>query len=632
MQINHGALPLIMGNYASNFGINLYMYGAAAYTDGKNITIPRLNFNNPEEMDLAFGYVAHECGHVRYSDFDVFGKSYDKAGILPRIFNALEDTRIENLQIANWPGLRKTFNNIVGKLDESVCRYLKNCKNRASLITAFLDCSNRVRCLNQNSGNSLKAARTRLKKIIPETVIDAIEEKAAGSVNCRDSAEVLELSREILNIFMNCFELANDEYMRQKEADKESSEKAGNAGMFSESSWNGGRTSDSIECSEPLKIQGKTGAPFQTDLFDSVFNGSEGSSGANGGEAITSTEPKSHVEQSLGEYGEFLSEFGTGDVDGNGSRRRQKMIREFEKIIGRMKEPFSFSENSQCDRRHPDLATIIENCSAKSKGAVDIGSLVSRNSAPAKDLSLYRKVLNDNTLRADISHLVKGYEEWNYGAASSGRCLDVRRYQYTYGGKLSDDVFKKKSPRRALNTTVHLLVDISGSMSRPCRPDSKVTRSQVANHLALSLAMSLENVRNVDNRVIYFPGNCCEYEEVYRSGQSLVERATYFDLMPRGCTPLAQALLYSMSNMPSVDKYHRNIIIVITDGEPDNYDFATEMLNKAKGNNIEVYALRVAPNGDRLRTLFEESVDIGNASELPAALTELLAHKVFSYC
>ena len=84
--------------------------------------------------------------------------------------------------------------------------------------------------------------------------------------------------------------------------------------------------------------------------------------------------------------------------------------------------------------------------------------------------------------------------------------------------------------------------------------------------------------------------------------------------------------------MPSVDKYHRNIIIVITDGEPDNYDFATEMLNKAKGNNIEVYALRVAPNGDRLRTLFEESVDIGNASELPAALTELLAHKVFSYC
>ena len=75
-QIRTGALPLIMGNYASNFGINLFMYGSSAYTDGKNITIPRLNFNNDEEMDMAFGYVAHECGHVRYSDFKVISNSF----------------------------------------------------------------------------------------------------------------------------------------------------------------------------------------------------------------------------------------------------------------------------------------------------------------------------------------------------------------------------------------------------------------------------------------------------------------------------------------------------------------------------------------------------------------------------
>lgn len=215
--------------------------------------------------------------------------------------------------------------------------------------------------------------------------------------------------------------------------------------------------------------------------------------------------------------------------------------------------------------------------------------------------------------------------------ASSGKCLDVRRYQYTLGGKLSDNVFKRKQPKKALNTSIHLLVDISGSMSRPCRVNSTETRSQVANHVALSLAMSLESVKNVDNRVIYFPGNCCEYEEVYHSGQSLVERATHFDLMPRGCTPLAQTLLYSIHNMPCVDKYHRNIIIVITDGEPDNYEFARDMLNKAKSMNIEVYALRISPNQGRLTDLFEEHVDMSDASELPEALTTLLARKIFSY-
>ena len=554
-QIKTGALPLIMGNYASNFGINLFMYGSSAYTDGKNITIPRLNFNNAEEMDLGFGYVAHECGHVRYSDFEVIGKSFEGTEVLKNLFNALEDTRIEYLQIKNWPGLRKTFNNLVKRLDEQVCRFLKTCKNRASLITVFFDCSNRVNCLNQSSENSLKMAKTKLKKLLPETLLTALQEKAMQSVKCRNSAEVLELSREIMNSITKTIEFMNDQHA---EAEQEKG---------------------------------------QTDLFDDSDSLSE-----------------------------KVKNLGLGTPD---SKTSKSMVKEFEKIISKMKEAIEI--NSTLDRKHPNMESVLEACSAKSVGAVDIGSLVSRNSDPAKDLSLYRKVLSENTLRNNIHHLVKGYEEWNIGSASSGKTLDVRRYQYTLGGTLSDRVFKKKMPKKALNTSIHLLVDISGSMSRPCSDGSNTTRSQVANHVALSLAMSLESVKNVDNRVIYFPGNYCEYEEVYRSGQPLVERATYFDLMPRGCTPLAQTLLYSIHNMPCTDKYHRNIIIVITDGEPDNYQFARDMLAKAKSMDIEVYALRIAPNQGRLTDLFEEHVDMSEASELPEALTTLLADKVFNY-
>ena len=556
-QIKTGALPLIMGNYASNFGINLFMYGASAYTDGKNITIPRLNFNNPEEMELAFGYVAHECGHVRYSDFDVIGKSFEGGEVLKSLFNALEDTRIEYLQIRNWPGLKRTLNVLVQKLDESVCRYLKSCKNKTGLITSFFDCSNRVNCLNQSAEKSLKAAKTKLKKLLPETLITALQEKAKLSVKCRNSAEVLDLSREIMNIISKTLDFLNDQ-----KAERENAE-------------------------------------GQTDLFDNSL---------------------AEKVKKLG----FIGKLGTDE-----QKLTKALTKEFEKILSKIKGSFELDEH--LDRKHPDFTSVLEACSAKSKGAVDIGSLVSRNSAPAKDLSLYKKVLSENSLRNNIQHLVKGYEEWNTGLASSGKCLDVRRYQYTLAGKLSDNVFKRKQPKKALNTSIHLLVDISGSLSRPCRVNSTETRSQVANHVALSLAMSLESVKNVDNRVIYFPGNCCEYEEVYHSGQSLVERATHFDLMPRGCTPLAQTLLYSIHNMPCVDKYHRNIIIVITDGEPDNYEFARDMLNKAKSMNIEVYALRISPNQGRLTDLFEEHVDMSDASELPEALTTLLARKIFSY-
>ena len=552
-QIRTGALPLIMGNYASNFGINLFMYGSSAYTDGKNITIPRLNFNNDEEMDMAFGYVAHECGHVRYSDFKVISNSFDGTEALEGLFNALEDTRIEHLQIKNWPGLKKTFNNLVMKLDESICKYLKNCKNRTSLITLFFDCSNRFYCLNQSTEKSLKAAKTKLKKILPETFISALQEKAQQSVKCRNSSEVLVLSRQIMDSIIKAIEFMNDQ-----KAEREN-------------------------------FQG------QTDLFDNSL--------------------------SLNQKIKGLEEFA--------GLNENKVAKEVEKILGKMKDAVEL--DNALDRRHPDFASVIEACSANSEGAVDIGSLVTRNSAPAKDLSLYKKVLSENSLRNNIQYLVKGYEEWHTGSASSGKTLDVRRYQSTLGGVLSDRVFKKKVPKKALNNSIHLLVDISGSMSRPCHENSTETRSQVANHVALSLAMSLDNVKNVENRVIYFPGNFCEYEEVFRSGQPLVERATYFDLKPRGCTPLAQTLLYSIHNMPCADKYHRNVIIVITDGEPDNYSFARSMLDKAKALDIEVYALRISPNQGRLRDLFDEHVDITNASELPEALTTLLAQKIFSY-
>ena len=147
--------------------------------------------------------------------------------------------------------------------------------------------------------------------------------------------------------------------------------------------------------------------------------------------------------------------------------------------------------------------------------------------------------------------------------------------------------------------------------------------------MALSLAMGMEGIRNLTCKVSYFPGNFCEYEDVYQTGQSLVERATYFDLTPRGCTPLAQTLLATTSKMGTTDKYHRNIIVVITDGEPDNYEFAQNMIQEAENKGIEVHALRISGRLE-LRNLFKSCIDVKDASELPDAMKKLLSEKIFS--
>ena len=46
MKISSGVLPLLIGSYARRYGVELLMYGHTAYTNGKQITIPRLDLSD----------------------------------------------------------------------------------------------------------------------------------------------------------------------------------------------------------------------------------------------------------------------------------------------------------------------------------------------------------------------------------------------------------------------------------------------------------------------------------------------------------------------------------------------------------------------------------------------------------
>ena len=573
-KISNGALPLIMGNYASKFGVNLFMYGNSAYTDGKNITIPRLDFENEEEMEMAFGYVAHECGHIRFSDFSSIKRAIEESSRLMYLFNALEDVRIEYLQSRDWPGLTKSFNFLVEKLEGDLVRCIKKTDDLTSLIIIYLSVFGRNNCLKQPTKKSLKAASKKLSSHIPETLISYLNSLVLKVTRCKNSNEVLDIAKKIINIIKKYVERVNDDFNNKAEVDANSNAKAKGCGV-------------QLSCFD------FDNAGFNVDSNDDFYKG-------------------------LSEYGCCISGDEVKTLEG-----------EIATIVAQMEEVFEeIDENERHVIKLPSVDSLLEKTSRNSPNARDIGSLVAKNSKPADNLDLYHKVLSDNSLRCNISSLVKGYESWHLGNNNHGRVLDVRAYYNSMEGKLSDRIFKRKVMHRAVNTTFHLLVDISGSMSRECERGGKC-RYEVANHMALSLAMAMEGVRNLDLRVAYFPGNFCEYEEVYHTGQPLVERATYFDLRPRGCTPLAQTLLSCISQMPDTDRYHRNIIVVITDGEPDNYSFAESMIAKAEAKGIEIHALRVSDRL-KLRDLFKSCIDVKDASELPKAMTELLADRIFA--
>lgn len=109
----NGAFPIVAAALGNSLGVKVRVGGCVARTDGKTITVPAYNQDDPYYKDIAWGYLAHEAAHVRFSDFDEFARAATSP-IRKKIVNIIEDIRIENAIIKLYPGAKQT----IQKLDE----------------------------------------------------------------------------------------------------------------------------------------------------------------------------------------------------------------------------------------------------------------------------------------------------------------------------------------------------------------------------------------------------------------------------------------------------------------------------------------------------------------------------------
>jgi cobaltochelatase CobT len=82
-----------------------------ASTDGSTIHLPTIR-NEPGAKSLAWGYLAHEAGHIRHTDFQVWSTLTGQP-LTRSITNILEDVRIENAMIGSYPGTRLSLDAVL---------------------------------------------------------------------------------------------------------------------------------------------------------------------------------------------------------------------------------------------------------------------------------------------------------------------------------------------------------------------------------------------------------------------------------------------------------------------------------------------------------------------------------------
>lgn len=175
-------------------------------------------------------------------------------------------------------------------------------------------------------------------------------------------------------------------------------------------------------------------------------------------------------------------------------------------------------------------------------------------------------------------------------------------------------LFLKNESVTGLDTAVHILLDISGSMT---------SRIDLACAACYSVALALAAIPGISVGVSAFPA---DYEDdvaatVYpllRHGKRITNS---FAVEAHGSTPMTEALWWVLG-MLSTRPEHRKIVFVVTDGYPDEPETTKETITVAQGMGMEVLGIGI--NTPIISSIIPISETITDIHELTSTMFRLL--------
>ena len=175
-------------------------------------------------------------------------------------------------------------------------------------------------------------------------------------------------------------------------------------------------------------------------------------------------------------------------------------------------------------------------------------------------------------------------------------------------------LFLKNESVTGIDTVVHILLDISGSMT---------SRIELAGAACYSVALALTAIPGISVGVSAFPA---DYEEdvtatvssLLRHGERVVNS---FGIEAHGSTPMTEALWWVLG-MLSIRPEHRKVVLVVTDGYPDDPETAKETITAAQRMGMEVLGIGI--DAPAIISMIPGSENITDIRELAPAMFRLL--------
>lgn len=225
-----------------------------------------------------------------------------------------------------------------------------------------------------------------------------------------------------------------------------------------------------------------------------------------------------------------------------------------------------------------------------------------------------RKALAETTgLRYRLQGMLQATRMRDTSPSRHGRLCPHNLHRMFVG---NPKIFRSNSPIPAVNTAVHLLVDCSGSMvGKPIRH---------ARQACFAIASALKAVPGINLGVTTFPaqGETYSVTPVLEHGRPFHSN---FLFETTGSTPLTEALLWATQELCRQPE-PRKILIVLTDGSPDNPVTCKQAIAEAS-HFIEIYGVGIW-DGSITKLLSGRSAAIYNLSDLSSTLFDMLQNSL----
>jgi hypothetical protein len=175
-------------------------------------------------------------------------------------------------------------------------------------------------------------------------------------------------------------------------------------------------------------------------------------------------------------------------------------------------------------------------------------------------------------------------------------------------------LFLSEGRRPALNTAVHILLDSSTSMR---------SHMETACRCCLALGQALD-IQGISTGLTAFPGS--QPDTVVPILEHGRKRQSAVTVQAKGGTPLGEAIWWVLQRMVTLPE-DRKLLLIVTDGDPDNLAVAQDAIRAACMVGVEVLGLGIEAPAI-LKLLPDRSAVIEHIDDLPKAVFSLLEHSL----